>query len=81
MTEGKKTNASTLISVKVIPNAKQNSLEKTATGYKARLTAPPVDGKANEALIELLSTEFGIPKRSIEITKGHTSRNKTVLIK
>jgi uncharacterized protein (TIGR00251 family) len=69
------------IEVKVIPNAKKNSLEKTAAGYKARLTAPPVDGKANEALIELLSSEFGVPKRDIEITKGNTSRNKIVEIR
>ena len=50
-------------------------------GYKARLTAPPVDGKANEALIELLSKEFSAPKRDIEITKGATGRDKTVTIK
>jgi len=70
-----------IIEVKVIPNAKRTELIKTETGYKARLQAPPVDGKANEALIELLSKEFGVPKRSIEITKGATSRNKTVLLK
>ena len=70
-----------LIDIKVIPNAKHTELIKTETGYKARLTAPPVDGKANEALIELLSKEFGVPKRNIEITKGATSRNKAVAIK
>ena len=70
-----------LIEVKVIPNAKRTELIKTETDYKARLTAPPVDGKANEALIELLSKEFGVPKRDIEITKGVTSRNKTVSLK
>ncbi|MDR2635137.1 MAG: DUF167 domain-containing protein [Clostridiales bacterium] len=67
--------------VKVIPNAGRTTLEKTDAGYKARLTAPPVDGKANEALIELLSKEFGVPKRNIEIIKGATSRNKTVEIR
>ena len=69
------------IEIKVIPNAKSTEFVKTETGYKARLTAPPVDGKANEALIELLSKEFDVPKRDIEITKGATSRNKTVVIK
>ena len=69
------------IEIKVIPNAKRTELVKSETGYKARLTAPPVDGKANEALIELLSKEFGVPKRDIEITRGLTSRNKTVVIK
>ncbi|MCL2796861.1 MAG: DUF167 domain-containing protein [Firmicutes bacterium] len=70
-----------LIEIKVIPNAKRTELEKCDTGYKARLTAPPVDGKANEALIELLSKEFGVPKRDIEIVKGALNRNKTVTIK
>ena len=69
------------IEIKVIPNAKRTELVKTETGYKARLQAPPVDGKANEALIELLSKEFGVPKRDVEIAKGQTSRNKTVVIK
>jgi len=69
-----------LIEIKVIPNAKRTELIKTDTGYRARLQAPPVDGKANEALIELLSKEFGVPKRAVEITKGPASRNKTVSI-
>ena len=68
------------IEIKVIPNAKGNELIKTESGYKARLTVPPVDGKANEALVELLSKELGIAKRGIEVIKGHTSRNKTVEI-
>jgi len=70
-----------LIEIKVIPNASKTEFIKTETGYKVRLQAPPVDGKANEALIELLSKEFGVPKRDIEITKGATSRNKTIRIK
>jgi len=70
-----------LIEIKVIPNASKTEFIKTETGYKARLTAPPVDGKANEALIELLSKEFGVPKRNIEITIGATSRNKTIRVK
>jgi uncharacterized protein (TIGR00251 family) len=68
------------IEIKVIPNASKNELIKTETDYKARLVAPPVDGKANEALIALLAKEFGVPKSSIEIIKGQTGRNKTVRI-
>ena len=68
------------IEIRVIPNAGKTELLKTETGYKARLTAPPVDGKANDALIALLSKEFGIPKKDIKITKGLTSRNKTIEI-
>lgn len=69
------------IEIRVIPNASKTELIRTETGYKARLAAPPVDGKANEALIALLAKEFGVPKSSIEIKRGHISKNKTVLIK
>ena len=68
------------IEIRVIPNAGKTELLKTETGYKARLAAPPVDGKANDALIALLSKEFGVPKKNIEIAKGTTSRNKIVII-
>ena len=54
---------------------------KTDDGIKIKITAQPVDGKANKALIEFLSKQLKIPKTSIEILKGHTSKEKTVLIK
>jgi len=69
------------LQIKVTPNASKTELVKTETGYKARIQCPPVDGKANDALIMLLSKEFGVAKNSIEIIKGKTSRNKTVLVK
>ena len=67
--------------VKVTPNASKTELVKTETGYKARIQCAPEKGKANEALIALLSEELGIPKSDIEITKGKTSRSKTVLLR
>ena len=63
-----------------MPSASKTELIKTETGYRARLAAAPVDGKANETLIALLSKEFGVPKSSIEIIKGHTGKNKVVEI-
>ena len=45
-----------------------------------RLTAPPVDGAANEALVELLAEQLGLPKRHISIIRGATGRQKTVEI-
>ena len=63
-----------------MPSASKTELIKTEAGYRARLAAAPVDGKANEALIALLSKEFGVPKSSIEIIKGHTGKNKVVTI-
>jgi len=68
------------LEIKVIPNAGKTELIKTDAGYRARIACAPVDGKANEALIELLSKEFKAPKRDIEIAKGATSRNKIVII-
>ena len=45
-----------------------------------RLTAPPVDGAANEALVALLAEQLGLPKRYISIVRGATGRQKTVEI-
>jgi uncharacterized protein (TIGR00251 family) len=49
-------------------------------GIKVRITAPPVEGKANEALIRFLAKEFGVPPSCIEMFKGHHSREKTLRI-
>jgi len=49
-------------------------------GIKVKVTAPPIEGKANEALIKFLAKEFKIPPSSIEILKGHRSREKTLKI-
>jgi len=48
---------------------------------KVNLTAPPVDGAANEQLIEVLSEELGIARSSIRVVRGLTSRQKVVVIK
>ena len=69
------------IDVKVIPNASKNELIKTEAGYTARIASAPVDGKANEALIALLSDKLGVAKKDIEIIKGRASRNKTILLR
>ena len=68
------------IDIKVIHGAKKNSLEQTEQGYRVRLTAPPIDGRANDALIEFLAEHFQVPKSRIAIIKGLKSRNKTVNI-
>lgn len=70
-----------IINFKISPNASKNEIIKTDDGIKIKIAAQPVDGKANKALIEFLAKKFKIPKTSIEIIKGHTSKEKTVLIK
>ncbi len=47
---------------------------------KIRLSAPPVDGKANAQLLEFLARAFGVPRRQVELEAGQTSRLKRVRI-
>ena len=49
-------------------------------GIKVKITAPPVEGKANEALIRFLAEELGVSPSCIEIIRGHHSREKTLKI-
>jgi uncharacterized protein (TIGR00251 family) len=49
-------------------------------GIKVKVTAPPVEGKANESLIRFLAREFGISPSSIEMTRGHHGREKILKI-
>ena len=68
------------LAVRVIPRSSRNSIEWEQETLKVRLTAPPVDGAANEALIALLAERLGLPKRSISIVSGATGRQKIVEI-
>lgn len=70
-----------IVNLKISPNASKNDILSDETGIKIKLTAQPIEGKANKALIEFLSKKFKIPKTSIEILKGETSKDKTLLIK
>jgi uncharacterized protein (TIGR00251 family) len=69
-----------LISVRVIPRSSKNSLAWEQGKLKVRLTSPPIDGAANEALVALLAEELGLPKRQITIVRGASGRQKTVEI-
>ena len=71
-----------VIKVKLLPRSSRNHvMGKEGDLYRIKVTAPPVDGEANAALIRLLSKKLGIPKKAIEILSGHTSRLKTLRIK
>ncbi|MFH1232034.1 MAG: DUF167 domain-containing protein [Planctomycetota bacterium] len=70
-----------LLNIKVIPRASKNEVKEESTGqYKIYLTAPPIDGKANDALIEILASHFHIAKQQIKIVRGLKSRHKIVEI-
>ncbi|MGE5085513.1 MAG: DUF167 domain-containing protein [Bacillota bacterium] len=61
------------------PKSSKNEIVGPHNGMlKVKITAPPVDGEANQALIEFLSKLLKIPKREITIIKGETGRQKTV---
>ncbi len=68
------------VTVRVIPRSRRNAIEWEAGVLKAHLTAPPVEGAANEALLELLAEKLKLPRRSISIVQGATSRQKIVEI-
>ncbi|MBD0262046.1 MAG: DUF167 domain-containing protein [Tolypothrix sp. Co-bin9] len=67
--------------IKVKPNSKQQKIQEQPDGsLTVHLKSPPVDGKANEELIKLLSEKFDVPKCHITIKSGLSSRQKLVQI-
>ena len=68
--------------IQVIPHASRAEIAGVQEGaFKVKVTAPPVEGAANEACIKLLSKELGLKKSQMEIFSGAKSRKKTVMIK
>ncbi len=69
------------ISVQVYTNAVRNEVVSINNGVlRVKISAPPVKGKANRELIAFLSELLGIKKDSISIIKGHTARNKVIVV-
>lgn len=67
--------------VKVHPRARKNAITgAVGEALKLALTAPPVEGRANQAVIEFLADLFAIPRASVTITSGATSRLKRVCV-
>lgn len=77
----RKTNEGIIVNLRISPNAKKNEIIKDGEIIKVKITALPIDGKANKALVEFFAKNFKIPKTSIEILKGETSKEKTILFK
>ena len=69
------------LSVRLHPSARKNSVTGVHAGaLKIALTSPPVDGKANQALIEFLAEALRLPRARVALVAGATSREKTVRI-
>ena len=67
--------------VKVHPRAKKNAITgEVGDALKVALTAPPVDGKANEACVEFFAKLLKVPRSSVTIASGQTSRNKVIRV-
>ena len=70
-----------LLAVKLQPRASRNEIgEPLGNELRIKVTAPPVDSAANEALIRLLAGTFNIPRSRVELVRGQTSRHKVVKI-
>jgi uncharacterized protein (TIGR00251 family) len=79
MSEGKRGAA---LAVRVTPRARKNEIVEILSDQtiKIRLTAPPIEGKANEALIEFLADVLDVPRSKIDIVAGAGGRDKLVSI-
>jgi uncharacterized protein len=74
------------LAVRAQPGAKKTAItgvygEGDAAQLKVAVQAPPVEGRANEALIGFLAKTFEIPKRSVELVSGELSRSKVFLLR
>ncbi len=69
------------IEVKVLPRCGRDEICGSVNGIlKVRVSRPPIEGKANERLIELVSRTIGVPRSNVTIIKGRSSRTKSIKI-
>jgi uncharacterized protein len=69
------------LSVRAAPGSKRSSVEGPyGDSLRIRLAAPPREGKANRALVDLLATLLGLPRRRVELVSGSSSRDKGVRV-
>ena len=69
------------LAIKAIPGAPKNQVcGWLGAALKIKIQAPPVEGRANEALVEFLAKALEVPRRTVTLVRGDTSRHKTVHI-
>ncbi len=72
---------SATLAIKAIPNAPRSEVVGwLGDALKVKVHAPPVEGRANEALCEFLAEHLRMPRRAVEVLRGDTSRQKTIRI-
>jgi uncharacterized protein len=70
---------STRLQLRVSPGARRTELVgRHGDGWKVRVAAPPEDGRANDAVIDLLAERVGLSRRALSIVSGHSARDKIV---
>lgn len=69
-----------IVRLKIIPNSSKNEIIMEEGNLKIKITAQPIDNKANKTLVEFLSKKLKCAKTNIQIIKGETSKEKTLLI-
>ncbi len=75
----KEANGRVSFTVRVVPRASKNQIVgMEGDAVKIRLAAPPVEGKANDVLVKFLASLLGVPRSSVEIIAGRSSRNKAI---
>ena len=73
------TRLGTRLTLRVQPRASRNAIVGLhGQSIRIRLTAPPVDGAANQALVAFLSERLGVPAAALDLVRGHGSRDKVV---
>jgi uncharacterized protein (TIGR00251 family) len=76
-----KSSTGTTFAVKVHPRAKKNAITgQVGDALKLALTAPPIDGKANDACVAFFAKLLKVPRSSVTIAAGQTSRNKVIRV-
>ena len=68
------------LDIRVQSRASRNAVEIDSERITVRVTAVPESGKANDAVVALLARRLGVPKRSVQIVRGHKSRDKRIRI-
>jgi uncharacterized protein (TIGR00251 family) len=77
----RETETGVIFHIRVVPRASRSEVAGIqGDALKLRITAPPVEGKANEECIRLLAETLGVKKGQVTIIAGHASRTKTVVV-
>ncbi len=67
-----------VVKVKVVTGARKNEVKREGERLKVYVSAPPAEGKANKAVLELLAKHFGCKESKVKIIKGEKSKDKLI---